>query len=68
MKDLGYGKHYRYAHDHDSALVAQEHLPEELTGSRYYQPTNRGYESLIKDRLTKWRQILARRHDKQEKL
>lgn len=67
MKNLGYGANYRYAHDHDSALVAQEHLPEELLGSRYYEPTNRGYESIIKDRLTKWRQILARRHGKQEK-
>jgi putative ATPase len=67
MKTLGYGQNYQYAHDDDSALVDQEHLPEELLGSRYYEPTNRGYESIIKDRLTKWRQILARRYRKQEK-
>lgn len=67
MKNLGYGKNYQYAHNDDSALVDQEHLPDQLLGSRYYEPTNRGYESIIKDRLTKWRQILAHRHRKQEK-
>jgi len=67
MKDLGYGKNYKYAHDDESGLVDQEHLPDELLGSRYYEPTNRGYEAVIKDRLTKWRRILAHRHGKQEK-
>ncbi|MBC8316541.1 MAG: replication-associated recombination protein A [Desulfobulbaceae bacterium] len=67
MKNLGYGKNYQYAHNDSSALVDQEHLPDQLTGSLYYEPTNRGYESIIKDRLTKWRQILAQRNRKQEK-
>jgi len=61
MKDLGYGKGYQYAHDNDQGLVAQEHLPEELSGTTYYDPTNRGYEAVIKDRLTKWHQILKQR-------
>ena len=67
MKNLGYGKNYQYAHNDEDALVDQEHLPDELKGTRYYEPTNRGYESIIKDRLIKWRQILARRYRKQEK-
>lgn len=61
MKELGYGKNYQYAHDHDQALVEQDHLPPELKGRTYYHPTNRGHEAVIKDRLTKWRHILSKR-------
>jgi putative ATPase len=64
MKQLGYGKGYQYAHDQAQGLVEQNHLPPELAGSIFYTPTARGYEALIKDRLTKWRQILQqRKHD-----
>lgn len=61
MRELGYGKNYQYAHDDRHALVAQEHLPAELKGRTYYHPTNRGYEAVVKDRLTKWQQILQQR-------
>ncbi|NLX19194.1 MAG: replication-associated recombination protein A [Desulfobulbus sp.] len=61
MRKLGYGKGYEYAHDHRDGLVLQEHLPPELTGTTYYEPTTRGYEAVIKDRLTKWKQILLKR-------
>lgn len=61
MQGLGYGQGYQYAHDDRDALVAQEHLPPELRGAVYYEPTNRGYEAVIKDRLTKWKQILKQR-------
>lgn len=61
MKDLGYGKNYQYAHDDPQGLVEQNHLPGELEGNIYYQPTNRGHEALIKSRLEKWREILAQR-------
>lgn len=67
MKNLGYGKNYQYAHNDENAIVDQEHLPDELKGTQYYEPTNRGYESIIKERLIKWRQILARRYRKPEK-
>ncbi|HSR36096.1 MAG TPA: replication-associated recombination protein A, partial [Desulfurivibrionaceae bacterium] len=66
MRELGYGKNYQYAHDDRHALVAQEHLPPELKGRTYYHPTNRGYEAVVKDRLTKWQQILQQRR-KEEK-
>jgi putative ATPase len=62
MKELEYGKGYQYAHNAGDALVDQEHLPEQIAGSRFYSPTNRGYEALIKDRLQKWRVILQKRH------
>ena len=63
MRELDYGKGYRYAHDDTDGLVDQEHLPELLSGRKYYHPTNRGYEALVKDRLTKWRQILQNRKE-----
>lgn len=61
MKDFGYGRGYRYAHDDREGLVLQEHLPPELANTVYYEPSNRGYEAVIKDRLTKWKQILQQR-------
>ncbi len=66
MKQLGYGKEYQYAHHQDHALVEQEHLPPELAGSKFYTPTSRGYEAIIKDRLDKWRQILQQRKKDQQ--
>jgi putative ATPase len=64
MRELEYSKGYRYAHDDTDGLVDQEHLPEVLSGKKYYHPTNRGYEALVKDRLTKWRLILKDRKEK----
>jgi len=61
MKKLGYGKGYQYAHDQSQGLVEQNHLPAELAGTSFYSPTTRGYEAVIKDRLSKWRQILQQR-------
>ncbi len=61
MKELGYGKGYQYAHDDREALVSQQHLPEQLSGTIYYEPSNRGYEALVRERLQKWRQILKQR-------
>jgi putative ATPase len=39
MRDLGYGKGYKYAHDYEGARVEQQHLPDNLRGRRYFQPT-----------------------------
>ena len=61
MKELNYGRDYVYAHDQADALVEQDHMPDELKNRIYYHPTNRGYEAVIKDRLTKWRKILKQR-------
>ncbi len=60
MKDLGYGKDYQYAHNLDSAIVTQEHLPEELSSTQYYRPKESGYEKTIRERL-EW--IKKRRHE-----
>ncbi|HBI15647.1 MAG TPA: AAA family ATPase [Desulfobulbaceae bacterium] len=67
MKELGYGHGYRYAHDNPDALVDQEHLPSELKGQTYYEPSTRGYEAIVRDRLLKWRKILKQRaHDHEQ--
>jgi putative ATPase len=57
MKEMGYGKGYLYAHDFSDAFVSQDYLPEELRGEkgRFYQPTERGYEKIIGERIEQWR-------------
>ncbi len=57
MKELGYGKDYKYAHDHKGAYVPQEYLPGELSGKIYYFPSERGYEKTVKQRLDLWREL-----------
>ncbi|GAM07901.1 replication-associated recombination protein A [Geobacter sp. OR-1] len=51
MKELGYHKGYRYAHDFQEGYALQEHLPDQLHGRRFYEPTGRGYEKNIKERM-----------------
>jgi putative ATPase len=52
MKELDYGKEYRYAHDEPDAYAAGEsYLPKELEGSRYYFPVDRGLEQKIAEKL-----------------
>jgi putative ATPase len=57
MKDLGYGKGYRYAHDFDEGVVGQQNLPENLAGRTYYQPVDRGFERDLGRRLERIREI-----------
>ena len=59
MKGLGYGKGYQYAHDAADAVVAQEHLPANLRGRRYSEPTERGVEARISQRLAERRERIA---------
>jgi putative ATPase len=57
MKDLGYGRDYKYAHNYKNAFVAQDYLPEQLKGQVFYTPSERGYEKIVKERLDKWRRL-----------
>ena len=41
MRSMGYGRGYRYAHDYDGGTVEQQHLPDQLKGRRFYEPTDR---------------------------
>jgi putative ATPase len=52
MKSLDYGKTYRYPHDEPEAYAAGEnYFPDELNGTQYYQPVDRGLEIKIKEKL-----------------
>ncbi|MBE0597858.1 MAG: replication-associated recombination protein A [Desulfuromonadales bacterium] len=57
MKELGYGKEYRYAHDYEGGVAPQQHLPEALGERRFYRPTTRGYEKMIGERLRFWQSL-----------
>jgi putative ATPase len=57
MKDLGYAKGYRYAHDEPEGVAEMSCLPEHLEGRQYYNPTDRGIEGKIKEALERARRI-----------
>lgn len=63
MKNMDYGAEYRYAHDEPGAYAAGEnYLPEEIAGTRYYEPVERGLELKIQEKLAHLREL-----DKQSK-
>ncbi|MEM6842464.1 MAG: replication-associated recombination protein A [Bacteroidota bacterium] len=53
MKSLDYGKNYQYAHDYDQNFVAQEFLPEPISGTTFYQPGQNPRENELRKRLKK---------------
>ena len=57
MRDMGYGKGYKYAHDYEQHAVEQEYRPPQLQGNAYYQPTAQGYEARIQELLAHLRRI-----------
>ena len=67
MKELGYGKGYRYAHDFDEGVVAQQNLPDNLAGRRYYEPADRGFERELAERLARIREIYEATKETEER-
>ncbi len=60
MKELGYGKTYRYAHDEPEAYAAgEQYLPDGLQQARYYEPVARGLEIRIAEKLEHLRELDA---------
>jgi putative ATPase len=57
MKELDYGKGYRYAHDFVEGYAPQEYLPEKLRGHSFYRPSGRGYEKMIGERMRYWEEM-----------
>ena len=58
MKDMDYGKEYKYAHDGVDAYVAGEnYFPEDMKPRKYYRPVDRGLEIKIKEKLDKLREL-----------
>ena len=54
MKEIGYGNGYQYDHNSEDSYSGQEHLPDELIGKKYYNPTQFGHEKLISERMKWW--------------
>jgi len=54
MKDIGYGKGYKYAHDYPGHFVQQQNLPPSLQGKRFYIPSDQGYEKQVIAWLKAW--------------
>jgi putative ATPase len=64
MKNMGYGKDYKYPHHYPDHYIEEEYLPENLKGRRYYHPTDQGFEEEIKKRLNHWRRNKAEKKGK----
>ena len=52
---IGHGEGYVYPHDRPDAFVDQEYRPAAVAGNRYYEPSDRGHEAVVSDRLRRWR-------------
>jgi putative ATPase len=65
MKELGYGKEYRYAHDEPEAYVAgEQYFPEEIGEKTYYHPVDRGLEIRIAEKLAHLRELDRKKNGK----
>jgi putative ATPase len=57
MKNIGYGKGYRYDHDTEGGFSGDDYWPEEMTPQSYYEPTERGFEKRVRERLAYWEDL-----------
>ena len=57
-KALGHGQSYRYAHDAPHAVATQQYLPDDLVGTTYYRPSDRGFERSVSERMERVKKIL----------
>src|SRR5918994_841643 len=57
MKELDYGKGYKYAPDEAEGVADMDCLPPSLSGKTYYQPTGRGFEETLRKRIQEWKQL-----------
>jgi len=64
MEEEGYGEGYKYPHDYPGGVTPQDYLPDRLKGSTFYEPTDRGYEKILKERLHQWREMIRKSRDK----
>lgn len=66
MKQEGFGKGYKYAHDYDEGVIGQQNLPDNLKGRTYYKPTDRGFEKEMTRRLERIQEIYRTTQEKQK--
>lgn len=60
MKDLGYGAGYAYDHNTDAGFSGQNYFPDGMPRETFYQPTDRGHEKRIGERLAYWADLRAK--------
>jgi putative ATPase len=63
MKSIGYGKGYAYDHDADEAFSGDNYWPEEMNPQTFYEPTPRGFEAKIGERLAYWQKLREERQE-----
>ncbi|MEO8547370.1 MAG: replication-associated recombination protein A [Sphingomicrobium sp.] len=61
MKDIGYGEGYAYDHDADEGFSGADYWPDEMEPQRYYEPTNRGFEAKVTERIAYWDEMRLKR-------
>lgn len=61
MKRIGYGEGYRYDHDEPDAFSGQDYWPDALGRQHLYEPTERGYETRLAERLDRWEALRKQR-------
>jgi putative ATPase len=66
MKDLGYGREYRYDHAEGGHAAGQEYLPDALRGAKWYEPADAGYEKTLAERLAWWAQRKKEASERQQ--
>jgi putative ATPase len=64
MKDFGYGKGYAYDHDADDAFSGADYWPEEMERQTFYEPTDRGFEAKVRERIEFWEEKKRQRSTK----
>jgi len=61
MKDIGYGKDYAYDHDTDEGFSGADYWPEDMEPQVFFQPTNRGFEAKVAERIAYWDEMRLKR-------
>ena len=61
MKTEGYGRGYEYDHDAEEAFSGQDYFPDGMARQEFYQPTERGYEKRIAERMAEWERLRRER-------
>ena len=61
MKEIGYGRGYAYDHDAPDAFSGDDYWPEEMAPQRFYEPSPRGFEAKIAERLAYWQRLREER-------
>ena len=63
MKEMGFGKGYKYAHDFEGGVVGQQNVPDNVAGRTYYRPVDRGFERDLQRRMERIRQMYDKTAD-----